>query len=305
MSQSAPSANSSLTKAAISTAGASQWLAALPATRAFCAALTLGSIRSCARGSRRSARTAEVAKGFPVPSLSRQRDKRRRDGLDHVSSGPAPSAAGGIFPCSCGHRGDRRDRPVPVPRHDRVGGPEPGPAPLALGASQPAKRIDLPSSFDSAGPDVSLSKRCRMLVVRYTRTHLAPGDGDAQSITDRRRLDNLSTFARFMPAARSVRRAGGCVHWRTRGRDAGHSRFAVTPGYRLRVTVLTQLVEPTHGRCDRVLVPDVGLHGAHLRRSAYGCCTTLLTAVGQSVWRCPGKASNCRTLSWKAAFSSS
>src|SRR6202042_2171163 len=111
--------------------------------------------------------------------------------------------------------------------------------------------------------------------------------------------------AHFMPAARSVRRAGGCLHWRTRGRDPDRGRFAVTLGYRLSATVLTQLVEPAHGRCDRVLVPDVGLHGAHLRRSAYGCCTTLLTAVGQPVRHCFWKVPNCRTLSWKTMFSSS
>jgi hypothetical protein len=45
---------------------------------------------------------------------------------------------------------------------------------------------------------------------------------------------------------------------------------------------------------------------AHTSEAAHMAAVRLfLTAAGQLVWRCLGKAPDCRTLSWKAVFSSS
>jgi hypothetical protein len=66
-----------------------------------------------------------------------------------------------------------------------MSGPEPSVALLAFRAGQPAERIDAPSFRDRTGADVGLAKRSWILVVRDTRTHLAPCDGYPQLVADR------------------------------------------------------------------------------------------------------------------------
>src|SRR5207244_8615534 len=75
-----------------------------------------------------------------------------------------------------GHQGGHGDGRVPVPQRDRVRGPEPGVALLALRAGQPAERIDPPPGRDRTGADVRLAERFLVRVVRYARAHLAPGE---------------------------------------------------------------------------------------------------------------------------------
>src|SRR6266487_1675871 len=131
----------------------------------------------------------------------------------------------GDFAYRRGHQGGHGDRRVPVPQRDRVRGPEPAVALLALRAGQPTERIDPPPGRDRTGADVGLAERRRVRVMRYAGAHLAPGEGYPQLVADRRPLGNLDAGLRPRPAGRrGLGRHGG-------GPGIGGGRRGGAPGF--------------------------------------------------------------------------
>src|SRR5260370_10032182 len=84
----------------------------------------------------------------------------------------AASPGGGA--AAPGGPGGPGDGGVPVPRHDRAGGPEARVGLLAPGAGQPAEGVDPPACADRAGPGVGLPERAGLGLPRHTRPPVAP-----------------------------------------------------------------------------------------------------------------------------------
>src|SRR6266704_3443321 len=101
------------------------------------------------------------------------------DGATRVMAA-SPVGGSAVAGHGCGS-GDGR---VPVPRHDRVSGPEVGIGLLAPGAGQPTAGVDAPACIDRAGADVGLAERCGIGVPGNARPPLTPHDWYPQLIAD-------------------------------------------------------------------------------------------------------------------------
>src|SRR5271166_4588337 len=127
-----------------------------------------------------------------VPSRLRRPDA----GIAIGSAAGVTAASPGAGGAAAGHGGGPGgpgDGHVPVPRHDRTGGPEAGVGLLAPGAGQPAQGVDAPAGADGAGAGVGLAERGGIGMPGDARAHLAPHDRHPQLIADHRPLGKLGT----------------------------------------------------------------------------------------------------------------
>src|SRR5271166_6638988 len=124
-----------------------------------------------------------------VPSRLRRPDGEIADGSAAGVTAASPGAGGAVAV----HGGGPGDGGVPVPQHDRAGGPEAGVGLLAPGAGQPAEDVDAPADADGAGAGVGLAERGGIGMPGDARPHLAPHDRHPQLIADHRPHGHLGT----------------------------------------------------------------------------------------------------------------
>src|SRR5215475_14058271 len=149
-----------------------------------------------------------------------RRPHRRDQGLMSDLGG----VVGAISAMVRGHQGHHDGRCFPVLQRDGVGRPEPRAALLAFGACQPPQPVESPPGRERAGPDVGLTKRCRVGVVRDALCQLAPHDRYPELVANYSSLRGAGTWSSAVAGGNRSGHRRKSPGWRGGERSGWHGR---------------------------------------------------------------------------------